>query len=168
MKIAKSLLKKVKKGMTLVELVVAIALTSIIFAGAGGALFAVNRVSQRETKNHVTLSDAKNLSQVIDLIVKSKDRGEIVFPTGEIDEIGKETCDLLFTVTSNSKTVQYGFDKKTFGIIEDNKIEGDNKKYTSEYNMYLSVQKQMDGKFAEIIIHYGDNYASSLSLVERI
>ena len=168
MKNAKTVLKKLRKGMTLVELVVAIALTSIIFAGAGTALFAVNRVSKRETKNHVTLSDAKNLSQVIDLIVKSKETTEISFPADELDNVGKENCDLLFTINQNSTIVQYGFYKNTFGIIEDNKIEGDNKKYTSEYEMYLSIRKYVDGKFAEIVIHYGDNYASSLSLVERI
>ena len=154
--------------MTLLELVIAIALTSIIFAGAGTALFAVNRVSKRETKNNVTLSDAKNLSQVIDLIVKGKETSEISFAGEELDNIGKENCDLLFTINGSSAPVKYGFYKNTFGIIEDSKIEGDNKKYTSQYDMYLSVKKYIDGKFAEIVIHYGDNYASSLSLIERI
>ena len=168
MKIAKTVLKRIRKGMTLVELVVAIALSSIIFAGAGTTLFAINRVSKRETKNHVTLTDAKNLSQVIDLVVKGKNRSEISFPAEQLDNIGKENCDLLFTVIEDSVPIQYGFQKHTFGIIEDNKIEGDNRKYTSEYQMYLSFKKHVDGKFAEIVIHYGDNYASSLSLVERI
>ena len=164
MKIAKLVLKKFKKGMTLVELVVAISLASIIFAGAGTALFVINRVSKRETKDHVSLSDAKNLANVIDLLVKEKDRSEIVFPTPEMDEVGKEKCDLLFTIGA----VEYGLDKTTFGIVTDGVIQNENRKYKSEYPMYLSVKKQRAGLFTEFVIHYGDNYASSLSLVERI
>lgn len=168
MKIRKKFLKELRKGMTLLELVIAIALTSIIFAGAGTALFLVNRVSKQETKNNETLLDAKNLYQVIDLLVKGKDRGQIIFPAAEDNNIGKENCDLLFTITDGITPVQYGFHKTTFGIIEDSKIEGDNVKYKSEYNMYLSYKKYVDDKFTEFVIHYGDNYASSLSLIERI
>lgn len=167
MKTAKMFLKKLRKGMTLLELVIAIALTSIIFAGAGTALFLVNKVSRQETKNNVTLLDAKNLYQVIDLTIKQKDRGEIIYPTidpGEEIVVGKNECDELFQIND----IHYGFDKKTFGIIEDNKIEGENKKYTSEYEMYISVKKPLANKFIEFVIHYGDNYASCLSLIERV
>ena len=167
MKIAKMFLKKIRKGMTLLELVIAITLTSIIFAGAGTALFLVNRVSKQETKNNVTLLDAKNLYQVIDLIVKKKDVGEITYLSDDQDYIGKESCGLLFIVDNSGSPVHYGFDKKTFGIIEGDKIEGENIKYTSEYEMYFSFKKHAD-KFVEFVIHYGDNYASSLSLIERI
>ena len=168
MKNGKNFLKKLRKGMTLLELVIAIALTSIIFAGAGTALFFVNRVAKQETKNNATLLEAKNLYQVIDLLVKGKDRGEIVFPAEQKDNIGKENCDLLFTITDGVTPVQYGFNKTVFGVIQDNKIEGENVKYTSDYNMYLSYKKYISNKFTEFVIHYGDNYASSLSLVERI
>ena len=168
MKNGKNFLKKLRKGMTLLELVIAIALTSIIFAGAGTALFFVNRASKQETKNNATLLEAKNLYQVIDLLVKGKDRGEIIFPVEQKDNIGKENCDLLFTITDGITPVQYGFNKTVFGVIQDNKIEGENVKYTSDYNMYLSYKKYISNKFTEFVIHYGDNYASSLSLVERI
>ena len=63
MKIGKKFLKKLRKGMTLLELVIAIALTSIIFAGAGTALFLVNRVSKQETKNF-----KENINFIIDLL----------------------------------------------------------------------------------------------------
>ena len=165
MKIAKLMLKKLKKGMTLVELVVAISLASIIFAGAGTALFAINRVSKRETKDHVSLSDAKNLATVIDLLVKEEGRREINLPlASDWDEIGKENCDLLFTIGD----VDYGFEKTTFGVRTDGSIENKNRRYESEYPMYITILKHRNGLFTEFVIHYGDNYASSLSLVERI
>lgn len=164
MKIAKLMLKKLKKGMTLVELVVAISLASIIFAGAGTALFAINRVSKRETKDHVSLSDAKNLATVIDLLVKEEGRGEIILPTSQTDEIGKENCNLLFTIG----TKDYGLDKTTFGVISDGSIVNENRRYESEYPMYITILKHRNELFTEFVIHYGDNYASSLSLVERI
>lgn len=164
MKLINSLVKTVKRGMTLLELVIAIALSSVVLAGAGVTLFAINRVSKRETKDHVSLSDAKNLASVIDLLVKEKDRGEIILPTSQTDEIGKENCDLLFTIG----TVNYGLEKTTFGVITDGSIGNENTRYKSEYPMYLTILKQRDNLFTEFVIHYGDNYASSLSLVERI
>ena len=171
MKTAKMFLKKLRKGMTLLELVIAIALTSIIFAGAGTALFLVNKVSRQETKNNVTLLDAKNLYQVIDLTIK-KDRGDVTYldlgDDNTEDNVGKIGCQLLFTIKEGDNFIDYGFDKTTFGIIEGEKIEGENIKYKSEYAMYFSVKKQLDGKYIEFVIHYGDNYASSLSLIERI
>ena len=156
--------------MTLVELVVAISLTSVIFAGAGTALFFVNKASRQETKNNVTLLDAKNLSQVIDLTIKDNKAHTIDYLPDDPDDpddtenIGKTSYGKLFTVDG----VEYGFDKTTFGVSEDGKIEGENVKYKSDYDMYFSVKKHLDNKFIEFVIHYGDNYASSLSLVERI
>ena len=150
--------------MTLVELVVAISLTSVIFAGAGTALFFVNKASRQETKNNVTLLDAKNLSQVIDLTIKDRYANTIDYLSDDTDNIGKTSYGKLFTVDG----VEYGFDKTTFGISVDGKIEGENVKYKSDYEMYFSVKKHLDNKFIEFVIHYGDNYASSLSLIERI
>ena len=150
--------------MTLVELVVAISLTSVIFAGAGTALFFVNKASRHETKNNVTLLDAKNLSQVIDLTIKDKGANTIDYLSDDTDNIGKTSYGKLFTVNG----VEYGFDKTTFGVSDHGKIEGENVKYKSDYEMYLSVKKHLDNKFIEFVIHYGDNYASSLSLIERI
>ena len=165
MNTTKMIAKRLRKGMTLLELVVAMALASIIFLGAGAALFAVNRVSKRETKDHVTLSDAKNLATAIDLLVKQENRGTMSV-TSETDNLGKEGCDMLFTIGD----VNYGLDHKVFGIIdsETHKIESDNVKYTASYDMYISINKPLSGKFTEFVIHYGDNYASSLSLVEKI
>ena len=166
MKTTKMIAKRLRKGMTLWELVVAMALASIIFLGAGTALFAVNRVSKRETKDHVTLSDAKNLATAIDLLVKQENRGAITVSNVPVPDVGKDVCGTLFTVGD----VNYGFDHKVFGIIdgETHKIEGDNVKYTASYDMYISINKPLSGKFTEFVIHYGDNYASSLSLVEKI
>lgn len=165
MNTTKMIAKRLRKGMTLLELVVAMALASIIFLGAGTALFAVNRVSKRETKDHVTLSDAKNLATAIDLLVKQENRGTMSV-TSETDNLGKEGCDMLFTIGD----VNYGLDHKVFGIIDSgtHKIEGDNVKYTASYDMYISINKPLSGKFTEFVVHYGDNYASSLSLVEKI
>ena len=165
MKTGNFLLKKIRKGMTLLELVIAMSLTSVVFAGAGVALFSINRISQQETKNHVCLSDAKNLSYVIDLIFKSDGREAIVV-VDDSNSVGRSSCELLFTVGS----INYGFDKNTFGIIdsESGKIEDGNQKYHSSYDMYFSVKRRVDNKFVELVIHYGTDYVSSLSLVERI
>ena len=161
MKSAKSLLKRIRKGMTLLELIVAMALTSIIFVGAGTALFAMNRVSQKETKNHTCLTEAKTLMSLMDQTIKNKELEVFTVPS-DADEVGKESCGVLFTIG----TTNYGFDKKSFGVVVENKIESQNVKYTSTYEMYISRTKQVGNKFVEFVIHYGNNYENAISLVE--
>ena len=151
--------------MTLIELVIAMALTSIVLAGAGVALFSMQRVANREAKNHTTLLEAKSLSYAIDQIIKTKEYETISLTTKQ-SNIGKDSCEALLTLD----TTVYGFDGKTFGIIEDGKIEGDNKIYSSNYSRSISYVLHGEGsnQLTEFKIHYGDNYGLAISLVERI
>ena len=160
------IVKKLRKGMTLLELVIAMSLTSIVFAGAGVALFSINKTSQKETKNHVTLSDAKNLVYVIDLLFKNGDYDSVNVNVG--NELGKSGYAKLFSFTKNDVTTEYGFNEKIFGIKseENNKIEGENIKYSSTYPMSVSISEKYD-KFFEFVIHFGNEYKSSVSLIER-
>ena len=160
---AKLIVKKIKKGMTILELVVAMALVSIVLAGATVALFAANKVSKTESTTYASLTNARNLSYKIDLIFKSEHETPIDVVVS--DSIGKESCQNLFTV--DGKT--YGFDKDTFGIVVDNSISGKDVLYKSDYAMYISTKKWgEDEKFAEFTIHFDEKYVSSISLVERI
>ena len=159
-------MKRIKKGMTLMELVVAMALTSIVLTGAGVALFSMQRTANKEAKNHTILFEAKTLSYAIDQIIKAKEYTTIsVMP--KQNNIGKDSCDGLLKLDS----VVYGFDGTTFGIIDgDNKITGENIIYETKNSMFISYINHGEGlnHLVEFKIHYGDNYASSISLVERI
>ena len=160
---AKLIVKRIKKGMTILELVIAMALVSIVLAGAGVALYAVNRVSKTEQITYASLTNARNLSYKIDQIFKSTH--ETAFDVVVSDSIGKESCQSLFTV--DGKT--YGFDKNVFGVVVDNSITGKNIQYKSDYPMYISTKKWGESeKFAEFTIHFDEKYVSSISLVERI
>ena len=162
MKSSFSLLRKVRKGMTLLELVIAMALTSIILTGAGVALYSMQKTSNREMKNHVVLSDAKTLSYAIDIVLKSDEHTSVTLNADKQNNIGKEECDILFTLDG----VDYGFSKDTFGKVVEGQITGSDVKFHSTYAMYLSYRQE--GSFTEFVIHYGDNYSQALSLVERI
>ena len=159
------MVKRLRKGMTLLELVIAMALTSIVLAGAGVALFSMQRVSNREAKNHTALLEAKNLSYAIDQTIKAKEYVAISLTTKQ-NNIGKDSCETLLTLDS---TV-YGFDGKTFGIIEENKIEGENRMYQANNPMHISYVLHGEGlnQLTEFKIHYGDNYGLTISLIERI
>ena len=157
-----SIPKTIRKGMTLLELVIAMALVSIVIAGAGVALFAMQRTANRETKNHTTLLEAKTLSYAIDQVIKGKrGEGSAVF-VEDNRKVGQNGLGILFTMNDE----EYGFDGKTFGLVEESKIEGENVIYTASNSMYITYSVQ--SVFEEIIIHYGDNYAFSYTLIERI
>ena len=166
MKFLFSLLRKARKGMTLLELVIAMALTSIILTGAGVALYSMQKTSARETKNHVCLTDAKSLLYAMDILVKDETHNSVTLIKEKLDNIGKVSCDRLFTVVDNEVTSTYGFNKNVFGKITGSDIKEEDVIFKSTYQMYISLSEKTP--FTEIIIHYGTNYSQALSLVERI
>ena len=157
-----SLLKKVRTGMTLLELVIAMALVSIVLAGAGTALFAMQSTANRETKNHITLFEAKTLSQAIDHVVKGRNGQTVVFNHGK--DIGKNEVRHFFTLGDDEV---YGFDGKVFGKVEGGAIQGDDVIYTASNPMYITCDND-NAPFEEIVIHYGDKFAYSLTLIEKV
>ena len=152
--------------MTLLELVIAMALVSIVLAGAGVTLFAMQKTANRETKNHVTLLEAKTLSQAIDYVVKARAKNDVIL-FNHVDNLGKEEIGVLFTVEHHDSSVEeYGFDGKKFGIVVSNKIEGDKIVYSSSYPMFINCRQE--AVFDEIIICYGENFSMSLTLIEKV
>lgn len=155
-------INKIKRGMTLLELVIAMSLTSIVLAGAGTVLFFTSRLSSKNIKSDVALNNAKTLATAIDVTIKTSDDGCFKLSTNETQtNLGKNGSALLFTVNQDE---DYGFDGKNFGIMENGVVDEKTAKFSAEIPMYVNIS--LNGNTAEFSIKYGDSYQYTLSLIE--
>lgn len=155
-------IKKIKKGMTLLELVIAMSLTTIVLAGAGTVLFFTSRLSSKNIKADVYLNNAKTLATAIDVAIKNSEDGTFRLNVNDKkDHLGSNGCSPLFIVNQNDN---YGFDGYKFGIVENNEISEGSAKFTSENPMYIDIVEHE--KTIEFSIKYGESYENTLSLIE--
>lgn len=155
-------IKKIKKGMTLLELVIAMSLTSIVLAGAGTVLFFTSRFSSKNIKADVYLNNAKGLATAIDVAIKTSENGTFRLAlSDQKTNLGSNGCSALFIVNQNDL---YGFDGNKFGIIDNDEINEQSAKFKSENLMYIDIFEH--GKTIEFSIKYGDSFQNTLSLIE--
>ena len=97
--VVNSMKKKIKKGLTLMELVIAMALSSVVIGGAVVVFLSMNKLSQTQTKTNSELFDAKGLVIAVDSILSSSSNKEIVMNTSGTPQ------GLLFTITENDDSI---------------------------------------------------------------
>ena len=149
----------IKKGLTLLELVIAMALSTIVIGGTTVIFLSMNRMSQAETKTYSELADVKNLVTVVDRAINNPSNKNVSI-SAPISE------HLLFTVTdSNDVLIRYYF--------ANNQLESLNVStsatevvYTCDNDVTISIDTV--NSYYRFTFSYGSDGSNALYLLKKI
>ena len=153
------MISRIKKGLTLLELVIAMALSAIVIGGTTVIFLSMNRMSQAETKTYSELADVKNLVTVVDRAI-SNPSNKTVTISAPISE------HLLFTVTDSSDALsRYYFDNNQLESLNVSTSERE-VVYTCDTDVTISIDTVES--YYRFTFSYGSEGSNALYLLKRI
>ena len=157
------MISRIKKGLTLLELVIAMALSTIVIGGATIVFLSMNRMSKAETQTYSELSDAKNLVVAIDRIINEPENKSVeIYLSGSAESVQH----LLFSITDKSDVLSKYY-------FEDNKFEKLNTSTNIRETIYspdtaITVSIDDANGFYRFTFNYGSNNSNELQLLKKI
>lgn len=172
-------LRKFKKGVTLIELIVAIAVSTVIFVGVSGLLIFLNNTNHGLTQDAKTIYNANTLMHALEIVLDQSNNslGDLpevskVFEDDYVANVDKVDDDtpVLFSVHNGTQTLNYHFYMQHFGYSTVGDAEHKfNNVFTSESKVKLEfgpVATAAD--MYSFIFNYGDEYKSHVSMIKNL
>ena len=154
------MLRKIKKGLTLLELVIAMALSSLVIVGATTIFVAMNRMSDAETRSFTESTNVKQLITTIDSVLGDHENDNISLNSEETFP------NPLFTITKDETQIEYSFENK-----ELSKTTSGNKEtiFTVTYDVRISLSVYSAGSsIYKFTFEYGKDFAKSMYLLKKV
>ena len=155
------MMKRIRKGLTLLELVIAMALASIVVAGATVIFFSLDKMSKAEIKSFTETSDVKKLITVVDGIISDPKNSSFVIETSNSPQT------LLFTITENNG-VEYEYSFVENSLTKTNvSTSASEDLFTTDYDVTITIHEEATHLY-KFTFHYGNDLGSTMYLVKEI
>ena len=159
--------KRIQKGLTLIELVIAMALSTIVIGGAVIVFLSLDRLSKAETKSFSELSDARGLVTAIDQILSDSAGNN----SAEVEDVVVSEGYYLFTVTThdndNEIDIQYYYYFSGTTLRAKNKTTSEIQDvYSIDHSITVSRDYLSDLQLYRFTFQYGKD--NSIYLIKKI
>lgn len=171
--------KSLKKGLTLIELTVAMSIGSILILGIGTLIITTNNNINTVKADSDRLLNAKSLSLSLESNIDEHQKN-ISYVTNSIaidQDFAKEIKDedilnspIIFKATNDQDNKNYIFVNQVFGyyqINEDNSVLF-TRVYTCTYRVKLEINKDASSDKVVFTIDYDDNSKLNIKLVKFV
>ena len=170
-------MKSFKKGIVLLELVISMAVSSVVFVGISGLLIFLNTQTTFLKNGAREFYNANALAHSIELILDEGNSNLSNLPPENEsyvyeDELENEISNLdssttkLFSVVGEEGTINYYFYKQHFGYTTGESLSFNNI-YTSESKVRLTFSNVDENEYS-ILIDYGNNFENHFTIIKNL
>jgi len=168
-------MRKLKKGITLIELVVSISVSTVIFVGVTGLLIFLSTTNSGLKKDAKNFYNANTLSHAIEAVMDENNSSLFNLPETKMvyeDEMSSDVPGVdvntpkLFSVKKADKITHYYFYKQHFGYTDGTSLIFNNV-YASDTKVKIEFELVSGSEYL-LKINYGDNYAGHFSIIKNL